>query len=303
MPLRPRGLAWALLIASCGIDATHPDRCGPGDTCPEGRACQAGFCVLSDDVLARDADTGAGDELPVDPYDDAGAVGGGDATVGGDGDTATADGGTEDLPEPSCRSGVMCVGDQLVICAGDDVIGAQACPSSGECQVARCESGRGCVSVAAPDDVACSLGRCEGGVCVSTSTQQTCAESDCDLACSDAGAQCSLDCASSSNCKTQCDADTTCDVRCAGASNCEVKCLGQCTLACDDSSNCRADCKDGGSCDVSCPDEGNCDEIRCRGGSRCLLRCANSDDCAFKTCEGVELSCSPTLRACNRACP
>jgi hypothetical protein len=295
-----RVLSWPLLVASCGIDAAHPDRCGAAEACPEGRVCHDGFCVVSEDVVALDAsvvtarDAGGDSAAPADA---------GTEPAEEPPDDGIADGDEGSLPEPACQSGVTCVGEQLAVCAEGEVAGAQTCPVSGDCRVARCEAGRGCVSATASDGAVCSGGQCEDGVCMAPVHEETCATSDCAPTCSAAEATCALSCAAASNCDPHCAAGTTCDVRCASASNCKVKCEGDCAIACEDTSNCRAECRAGGRCDVSCPAEGNCDEVRCRDGATCLLRCASSDDCKFKTCDGVETACSPTLRACNRACP
>jgi hypothetical protein len=273
------GLA-CVLVAGCALDVSHPNRCGPEGECPAGRACYEGFCV------ARSVD-------PSLPFD------GGSEPAEDGGGAARSDGGSGDQPGIRCVSGETCVNGQLALCSDGDIVGARACEAAGECRVARCEAGRGCVSAEAPDDTPCSGGSCQGGVCAPA---QACTSSDCKTTC-EAGAACTLDCASSSNCDARCERDTTCDVRCGEASNCEVKCQGDCSVACEEASNCRTECTDRGRCDIACSDEGNCEKIRCRHGAECVLRCARSEDCGFEYCDGAVIACSATLKVCNRACP
>lgn len=178
------------LFAGCSI--THRSgefACGAGNTCPQGRICIDGFCVIPGAV------------------DDGGLV---DARKPDGGGHGAPDAGSGDCPAQctSCQATAntrTCIID----CKLDTTECAKAitCPSGFNCDV-QCTTSNSCRNgVACPENGACNV-TCSG--------QSSCQNISC------GAGPCDVTCSGGESCRTVgCNNSCACDITCGDASRCE----------------------------------------------------------------------------------
>ena len=210
-------LAAVAALAACSIEGRSADYAcqGPAD-CPDGRICEAGWCVPGGDP-ASDAATGADD----------------DAGAGPDAGTATADAAPAVCSEDVCD---LCDnGTCVFLCIPDESCpGTVECPPGIPCRVLcdgddSCASGVDC-SLATTCDITCSdSGACAGPV--------SCGAGPCEVVCTGRDS-----CISGVDCSESC----ACATRCTGSGACalEPECPSAECVQPDD------DCIGDGACDT-----------------------------------------------------